>query len=365
MYYTDLFSPETYEAFQRSGRSISGFRKRQLGEAKRINPGDKLVCYMTKLSRWIGLLEIESPCYIDDSPLFYPEDDPFVVRFKVRVVSWLPREKTVPIHDESVWNTLSFTRGVESTSSAWTGKLRKSLNKLSAEDGAFLERLLVAQEADGTVYPVNEERFRSLVTQRIRRSDKVVAVTVPQDEPAPPPSEDAGGAIRESSQMQALLARCGEKMGYRVWIPKNDRSSVLQEWRPEEGSLIESLPLNYDDTTLRTIEQIDVLWLKGRSIMRAFEVEHTTAIYSGLLRMADLLALQPNMDIRLHIVAPEERRDKVFTEIRRPVFSLLEKAPLSDCCTFLSYESIRDLSQQKHLEHMADSVLQEYEEESE
>jgi hypothetical protein len=39
--------------------------------------------------------------------------------------------------------------------------------------------------------------------------------------------------------------------------------------------------------------------------VRAFEVEHTTAIYSGLLRMADLLSLVPNMDIKLHIVAPE------------------------------------------------------------
>gem|GEM_PF-5027383 len=40
--------------------------------------------------------------------------------------------------------------------------------------------------------------------------------------------------------------------------------------------------------------------------------------------MADLLALQPNMKIKLHIVAPPAKRDKVFQEIRRPVFSLLE-----------------------------------------
>ena len=59
------------------------------------------------------------------------------------------------------------------------------------------------------------------------------------------------------------------------------------------------------------------------SIVRAFEVEHTTSVYSGILRMADLLALQPNMDIKLHIVAPVEKREKVFQEIRRPVFSLL------------------------------------------
>jgi hypothetical protein len=125
------------------------------------------------------------------------------------------------------------------------------------------------------------------------------------------------------------------------------------------------LPLNYDETTLKTIEQIDVIWLKGRAITRAFEVEHTTSIYSGLLRMADLLALQPNMDIRLHIVAPIERRDKVFQEIRRPVFSLLERTPLSEVCTFLSYASLRELAQQPHLSHLSDSVLDEYEESAE
>ena len=49
-------------------------------------------------------------------------------------------------------------------------------------------------------------------------------------------------------------------------------------------------------------------------------------------RMADLLALQPNMDIKLHIVAPIAKREKVFQEIRRPVFSLLEKGPLAESC---------------------------------
>ena len=65
--------------------------------------------------------------------------------------------------------------------------------------------------------------------------------------------------------------------------------------------MLESLPLNYDDTTLKTVENIDVLWVRRRSIVRAFEVEHTTSIYSGILRMADLMALQPNLDIKAHI----------------------------------------------------------------
>jgi hypothetical protein len=78
--------------------------------------------------------------------------------------------------------------------------------------------------------------------------------------------------------------------------------------------------------------------------------------------MADLLALQPNMDIRLHIVAPEERRGKVFAEIRRPVFSLLERGPLAEGCTFLSYESIRELAKESNLDYLSDRVLERYEE---
>ena len=50
------------------------------------------------------------------------------------------------------------------------------------------------------------------------------------------------------------------------------------------------------------------------------------------------------MDIKLHIVAPEARKRKVMTEIQRPVFSLLEKGPLSEYCTFLPYGSLRELA---------------------
>src|SRR5262245_6970486 len=103
-------------------------------------------------------------------------------------------------------------------------------------------------------------------------------------------------------------------------------------------------------------------WLYGRAIQRAFEIEHSTAIYSGLLRMADLLALQPNMNIALHIVAPAARRDKVLNEVRRPVFSLLENQPLAQRCTFIAYEDLREIMSLKHLSHLSDSVLEEYEE---
>jgi hypothetical protein len=100
--------------------------------------------------------------------------------------------------------------------------------------------------------------------------------------------------------------------------------------------MLDELPTQFNDATTRTIELIDVLWLSGNSIVAAFEVECTTSIYSGLLRMSDLTALQPNLDINLYLVAPDERREKVEQELLRPTFGLREK-PLAKICGFLPF----------------------------
>jgi hypothetical protein len=365
-YYTDLFSPETYEAFSKSSRDVTGFRLSQQNAAGRVVVGDRLLCYMTKLGRWVGLLEVLSEWYRDDEPLFYQHADPFVVRFRVKPVVWLDLDLTVPIRDDRVWQSLSFTRDHDRTSSYWTGNLRSSLRPLDEADGRFLERLILDQAEARVAYPVDQREYGKLVTHRVRSADKLVAVSVP-DDTANADEEHAGGPAetRESVRIQALLAHIGATMGFKIWLPRNDRLRVLAEWRSELQQVLDALPLNYDETTLKTIEQIDVLWLRGRSIVRAFEVEHTTSIYSGILRMADLLALQPNMDIKLHLVAPSARREKVFQELRRPVFSLLEKGPLYESCTYLSYDAIRELSQHTHLAYLSDNVLEEYVEEAE
>lgn len=165
---------------------------------------------------------------------------------------------------------------------------------------------------------------------------------------------DEAPLMRDSIKIQAMLADIGDRMGYSIWIPRNDRSRVLEAWQPKKSLLLNDLPLNYDLDTIRTIENIDVLWIKGRTIIRAYEVEHTTSIYSGILRMADLMALQPNLNINAHIVAPEERRGKVMQELSRPVFRLL----LAHLCSFIPYNAIEDLAKEKRLKFMTDAVIE-------
>ncbi len=196
----------------------------------------------------------------------------------------------------------------------------------------------------------------------VKLADESISVTVPPSDELQESPKTAEEEVRQSMRIQGLLAKMGASMGFKIWLPKSDRGRVLKVWSANEGELLEQLPVNFNDTTMKTVEQIDVLWVKRRTIVRAFEVEHTTSIYSGLLRMADLVALQANIDMKLHIVAADAKREKVFQEIRRPVFSLMEPRPLPKICTFLSYESVKEISENKLLAHLSDNVIDDYEE---
>ena len=372
-YILDLFTPETWSTFCEKGASVTGFRSRHRRLAsERVSPGDFFICYLTRISRWCGVLQVESNAYDDDSPI-YQNPDPFVVRFKVKPIVILEPEFAIPIYDDGVWNSLSLTNQHKKGTTSWTGFFRGSLNKFRDADGALLVDLLKRQQVDQMAFAFTDKDKRQLARKtKVRTLDRDVEVEVPEREDDDPTTESAttqpaqGPEIRQSIQYQAKVAQIGAEMGFHIWVPRNDKARVLELVAPNmHGEFLNELPLNYDDTTLRTVEQIDVLWLKGRSMSRAFEVEHTTAIYSGLLRMADLLALQPNMDIHLHIVAPLDKREKVLREIRRPVFSLLDRGPLYERCSLLSYDSIDSLGAAPHLSHMSDTIIAEYEESAE
>lgn len=367
-FYTCLFDHNTYRSFLESPRNRSGYLLRQRKAAERVMPGDFLCGYIKGLSRWCTALKVVRGPFEEDTPI-YGQDDPYRLRFEVEPVVVLPLELAIPIkHDKILFDNLSFTRGNQD--GYWVGPLRQNLRLLSEQDGELILDRLRSQVGNPIKYPVDQKDLSKLSKRStLRRSDGEVVVVVPADEEESESHDISAdyqptrATTRTSHAIQAKLARLGSQMGFRIWLPRNDRSAVLNAGvEIDARSLLDVLPLNYDEVTIKTIENIDVLWLRGRSIARAFEVEHTTAIYSGILRMADLIALQPNMQIALHIVAPSDRRDKVFSEIQRPVFSLIEGHPLAKRCSYLPYDAIDEIESSPHLNHLSDSVLEEYEE---
>ena len=67
---------------------------------------------------------------------------------------------------------------------------------------------------------------------------------------------------------------------------------------------------------IQTAQRIDVIWLKDDFPVYAFEVEHTTDITKGLLRLHQLTQFQT----RLFIVSSKEMQRKFDVEISKTPF---------------------------------------------
>lgn len=139
------------------------------------------------------------------------------------------------------------------------------------------------------------------------------------------------------SQVQSLLGAVGYSKGFQIWIPQNDRS--LLDWNQvSKFKMVNSLPPAYE-AVCGIAEQVDVLWLaKGGGQIRAlFEVEHSTTIYSGLLRFNDIHLANPSPHMRFNIVAEDVRRGQFSRQLNRPTF---RASGLSDSCGFLDYAEV-------------------------
>lgn len=146
----------------------------------------------------------------------------------------------------------------------------------------------------------------------------------------------------DHSAIQFRLLALGTALGYDVWIPHGDRSRAMRFSAGEKLSLSESLPPlapgNRD--AQETISRIDVIWLvRAEGYYAAFEVERTTAIHSGILRLSDLASAAPNVKLRMFIVAPDDRARRVIRELNRPTFRK-EPLDLHKRCRLITFEDL-------------------------
>lgn len=128
---------------------------------------------------------------------------------------------------------------------------------------------------------------------------------------------------RSHTEIQGWLRDLGRALGFNVWIAANDANRALPGGRLGEGCL-ESLPATINTSPgIDAIRLIDVIWLHRDTaqVVAAFEVEHTTSIYSGIVRLLDLALGAPEHAVKgLFLVAPDDREDEVREQLLRPAF---------------------------------------------
>jgi len=329
-YWLDLFTGATWEEFQQAGSSVSGFRESRWKTMQKIVKGAYFLCYLTGVSRFIGVLEVMSEPYMDAKRDIWHDED-FPCRIKVKPIIELTPETAVPVFE--LRDQLSCFQNLKSPH-AWTGHFRSSPE-------AVVKALLDARD-NPVIRPVDKRKLK--YRPKALRA-KIGSVTVPdsdRDESEVKRELKEHKKPTEHTEMQWLLLKLGSNMGFDVWVARNDKSKQFKgKIFSDLPRLKTDLPLQFDDATNKTIELIDVLWLQGNAIVAAFEIESTTSIYSGLLRMADLIAMQPNLNIPLYLIAPDDRREKVMSEVNRPTFCRLSP-PLSEICRFISFSSLKD-----------------------
>ena len=139
------------------------------------------------------------------------------------------------------------------------------------------------------------------------------------------------------SQIQTLLGGIGAKKNFDIYIPSNDRLKL--DWNLTNQFVCREFDFLQYGTIKQVIQEVDVIWLKkGTSDIQAFfEVEHSTPIYSGLLRFNDIRLVSPNLRARFSIVANSSRNSLFSRQVNRPTFV---STGLNELCTFLDYENV-------------------------
>lgn len=142
---------------------------------------------------------------------------------------------------------------------------------------------------------------------------------------------------------QHYIKKIGEIVEMDNWVAKNDKNRMVFNEKLGDGCLEFFPDFNLEDENFTNrFDLVDNIWFKNGIPYSFFEIEYSSSIISGILRICDIIATIPSSQPFLYIVAPRERKKDVFTELNRPTF---KKIGISNFVYFLAIEDIEILFQ--------------------
>ena len=303
---------------------------------ERVEPGDVLLCYCKgPAARWVGALRVTGEAFQGEEPIWGLDEHGhvrFPWRFPAEPIITLDPQSGVPGAEAATH--LGFLRRLKQ----WGVYLQRSLNSVPEDDGHELLRMLQEpREAVPIAIPKRRRPQSALkldlapgpLEAQAQPLARPVAIVEAQD-----PEPDA--EPRTHTEIQAKLRDIGIYEGFDVWVA--DRGTT---WNGEAlgNGCLPDLPVVAADRTRAVMRNIDVIWFRrgaGHPV-RFFEIEHSTSVYSGLLRFNDVMIDFPIPEA--FIVGDGEKTQRKFErEVARRTF---EHSGLIDVTRFLLYEDVR------------------------
>jgi hypothetical protein len=341
VYWTDIFTLETWAQARARDFQVTGFpppTKTKGGYSarmfERVEPGDILLCYCKgPAMRWVGALRVTGEAFRSDEPVWGLSEDGsarFPWRFPSEPVVVL--DPTVGVPGAEAAAELGFLARLKQ----WGTYLQRSLNSIPDEDGERLIEMLHAPRDPVPIVVPQKRRRQRVEAAQAPEPGHLEAQAQPVQLAAVAPEDEGPPESRTHTEIQGKLRDIGVFEGFDVWVA--DRG-IDWEGQPLGAGCLTDLPLVAADRTREVMKNIDVIWFRrgtGHPV-RFFEIEHSTSVYSGLLRFNDVMIDFPITEA--FVVGDGAKTQRKFErEIARRTF---DHSGLINVTRFLLYEQVR------------------------
>lgn len=134
-YWVQVFTPETWQRFLDVGAKVTGFRDTRWNHIQNLKPGDYLLCYLSRISKWVGILEVESEPYLDTTRIW--DEELFPCRADVKLLTALSLDRAIPIQQMkgqlSIFQAKNWSLYLISSPSRWSVSDGKAVMKAILE----------------------------------------------------------------------------------------------------------------------------------------------------------------------------------------------------------------------------------------
>lgn len=329
-------------------------------------PKDQIYPYISKKNK--GRIKLES-VVLPNGPVYYKRWNPAkgnrsdqantetISSKEILRVSMAINEK-VPINLDRILGGSYNSRSVLETLMAHTpefyycypGRVEVDVNTTSVKRGH--KHLLWLPEKPHKICELNEIDTNYVISEIPTRDAIYEAFTLPSSNN---PSDIESGS--RHAQIQYAIIKIGQYLNFRTYIARNDQNIIYQNkpFREHESVIVnlsEEALLSSFPESVKEAKYIDCMWFKNCKLMPAvIEVENTTGIRSGLLRMKNFKDTFPPFQTRYLISAPDNQRDKVYRECIKPQFMDLNAkyfpySAVEELYSFLSSRRIKGITEE-------------------
>lgn len=170
-----------------------------------------------------------------------------------------------------------------------------------------------------------------------------------EENPEPRPEHfDIQDESINHDKAQGMLVALGNIYGYQTYVPVEDQSKrEFQGRKLANWVTIRNCEEVFDSKNIANVRNIDVLWFssdqEGLYPSYAFEVEHSTDISSGIMRLS---AIPERLSTVLYIIADERKRSRFNNLISQThIWKLRSKYRFQN---YVSLESLFNLATQHY-----------------